>query len=46
MPEIAKGVSFDKVAREWRCRWSTEAEKVRVPTQFVFAFFHISKEIA
>lgn len=27
MPEITKNVSFDKVAREWRCKWSPDAEK-------------------
>eukprot|EP00959_Pyramimonas_sp_CCMP1952_P188118 3933675-Pyramimonas_sp.AAC.2 len=27
MPEICKGVSFDKVAREWRCKWSDDADK-------------------
>lgn len=27
MPEICQGVSFDKVAREWRCKWSPDADK-------------------
>lgn len=27
MPEIVKGVSFDKIAREWRCKWSADADK-------------------
>lgn len=24
---ITKGVSFDTVAREWRCKWSADADK-------------------
>eukprot|EP00283_Hemiselmis_rufescens_P011509 CAMPEP_0173418232 /NCGR_PEP_ID=MMETSP1357-20121228/451_1 /TAXON_ID=77926 /ORGANISM="Hemiselmis rufescens, Strain PCC563" /LENGTH=111 /DNA_ID=CAMNT_0014380699 /DNA_START=51 /DNA_END=386 /DNA_ORIENTATION=- len=24
MPEITEGVSFDTIAREWRCKWSLE----------------------
>lgn len=27
MATIASGVEFDTVAREWRCRWSTDKEK-------------------
>lgn len=27
MATIAEGVEFDTVAREWRCKWSTEGEK-------------------
>lgn len=27
MPEIVKGVSFDKIAREWRCKWTPDADK-------------------
>jgi hypothetical protein len=27
MATIALGVEFDTVAREWRCRWSTDKEK-------------------
>ena len=27
MPEITKSVKFDNVAREWRCKWSADAEK-------------------
>ena len=27
MPEIASGVSFDTVAREWRFKWSTDDDK-------------------
>merc|ERR1712087_739166 len=27
MPEITTGVNFDTVAREWRCKWSTDDEK-------------------
>ena len=27
MPEVAQGVEFDKVAREWRCKWSPDADK-------------------
>ena len=27
MPEIAAGVSFDTVAREWRCKWSADNDK-------------------
>lgn len=27
MATIAEGVEFDTVAREWRCKWSTEREK-------------------
>ena len=27
MPEIAKGDEFDTIAREWRCKWSTDNAK-------------------
>jgi replication factor A1 len=27
MPTIAKGVEFDTIAREWRCKWSEDGEK-------------------
>eukprot|EP00588_Corethron_pennatum_P009023 CAMPEP_0194267406 /NCGR_PEP_ID=MMETSP0169-20130528/1918_1 /TAXON_ID=218684 /ORGANISM="Corethron pennatum, Strain L29A3" /LENGTH=112 /DNA_ID=CAMNT_0039008231 /DNA_START=31 /DNA_END=369 /DNA_ORIENTATION=+ len=27
MVTIAEGVEFDTVAREWRCKWSSDAEK-------------------
>mmetsp|Transcript_3295 Transcript_3295/g.11948 ORF Transcript_3295/g.11948 Transcript_3295/m.11948 type:complete len:113 (-) Transcript_3295:155-493(-) len=27
MPEICPGVSFESVAREWRCKWSTDDDK-------------------
>eukprot|EP00658_Telonema_sp_P-2_P028767 TRINITY_DN21993_c0_g1_i2.p2 TRINITY_DN21993_c0_g1~~TRINITY_DN21993_c0_g1_i2.p2 ORF type:complete len:132 (+),score=35.27 TRINITY_DN21993_c0_g1_i2:187-582(+) len=27
MPEICEGVSFDVVAREWRCKWSGDEDK-------------------
>lgn len=27
MGTIAKGVEFDTVAREWRCKWSEDNEK-------------------
>ena len=27
MPEICDGVSFDTVAREWRCKWSADNDK-------------------
>mmetsp|Transcript_59082 Transcript_59082/g.70470 ORF Transcript_59082/g.70470 Transcript_59082/m.70470 type:complete len:113 (-) Transcript_59082:277-615(-) len=27
MPTIAEGVEFDTVAREWRCKWSSDNEK-------------------
>eukprot|EP00931_Biecheleriopsis_adriatica_P026625 TRINITY_DN1617_c0_g1_i6.p2 TRINITY_DN1617_c0_g1~~TRINITY_DN1617_c0_g1_i6.p2 ORF type:complete len:336 (+),score=132.17 TRINITY_DN1617_c0_g1_i6:46-1008(+) len=27
MPEITKGVKFDNIAREWRCKWSEDSEK-------------------
>lgn len=27
MPEITSNVSFDHVAREWRCKWSPNADK-------------------
>lgn len=27
MPEIVTGVSFDTVAREWRCKWSADNDK-------------------
>jgi hypothetical protein len=27
MATIAEGVEFDTVAREWRCRWSTDKQK-------------------
>ena len=27
MPDITSNVSFDKVAREWRCKWSPDTEK-------------------
>eukprot|EP00438_Fugacium_kawagutii_P012714 Skav228204 [mRNA] locus=scaffold704:605810:613670:- [translate_table: standard] len=27
MPEITKGVSFDNIAREWRCKWSADNDK-------------------
>ena len=27
MIEIAPGVEFNKIAREWRCKWSPEDEK-------------------
>jgi uncharacterized membrane protein len=27
MPEIATGVSFDTIAREWRFKWSSDDEK-------------------
>lgn len=25
--QIVKGVSFDNIAREWRCKWSPDADK-------------------
>lgn len=27
MPEITPNVSFDTIAREWRCKWSADADK-------------------
>uniref|UniRef100_A0A7S1U858 Uncharacterized protein n=1 Tax=Phaeomonas parva TaxID=124430 RepID=A0A7S1U858_9STRA len=27
MPDITSNVSFDTVAREWRCKWSPDADK-------------------
>ena len=27
IPEITTGVSFDTVAREWRCKWSADNDK-------------------
>mmetsp|Transcript_7093 Transcript_7093/g.11265 ORF Transcript_7093/g.11265 Transcript_7093/m.11265 type:complete len:114 (+) Transcript_7093:106-447(+) len=27
MPEICEGVSFNTIAREWRCKWSGDNEK-------------------
>ena len=27
MPEITKGVTFDNIAREWRCKWSADKDK-------------------
>eukprot|EP00438_Fugacium_kawagutii_P035717 Skav234676 [mRNA] locus=scaffold1131:513158:513496:- [translate_table: standard] len=27
MPEITKAVSFDNIAREWRCKWSADKDK-------------------
>mmetsp|Transcript_96885 Transcript_96885/g.134514 ORF Transcript_96885/g.134514 Transcript_96885/m.134514 type:complete len:113 (-) Transcript_96885:124-462(-) len=27
MPEITKAVSFDNIAREWRCKWSADNDK-------------------
>ena len=27
MPEITANVSFDTIAREWRCKWSPDADK-------------------
>lgn len=27
MAEIAEGVTFDTVAREWRCKWSPDGDK-------------------
>lgn len=27
MPEITKNVKFDNIAREWRCKWATDADK-------------------
>ena len=27
MPSIAKGIEFDTIAREWRCKWSTDNDK-------------------
>lgn len=27
MPVIAEGVEFDTIAREWRCKWSTDNDK-------------------
>mmetsp|Transcript_72343 Transcript_72343/g.204450 ORF Transcript_72343/g.204450 Transcript_72343/m.204450 type:complete len:113 (-) Transcript_72343:207-545(-) len=27
MPEITANVSFDKIAREWRCKWSEDNDK-------------------
>lgn len=27
MPTIAEGVEFDTIAREWRCKWSSENDK-------------------
>ena len=27
MSEIAEGVTFDTVAREWRCKWSPDGDK-------------------
>jgi len=27
MPDITANVSFDKVAREWRCKWSADNDK-------------------
>ena len=27
MPEIVTGVSFDKICREWRCKWSADNDK-------------------
>ena len=27
MVEIAEGVTFDTVAREWRCKWSPDGDK-------------------
>jgi len=27
MPEICKGVDFDTLAREWRCKWSADSDK-------------------
>eukprot|EP00811_Abedinium_folium_P013820 NODE_22860_length_691_cov_4.597518.p1 GENE.NODE_22860_length_691_cov_4.597518~~NODE_22860_length_691_cov_4.597518.p1 ORF type:complete len:113 (-),score=37.69 NODE_22860_length_691_cov_4.597518:259-597(-) len=27
MPDITSNVSFDKLAREWRCKWSADDEK-------------------
>merc|ERR1719198_1423469 len=27
MPEITPNVSFDTIAREWRCKWSPDADK-------------------
>lgn len=28
MATIAKGVEFDTIAREWRCKWSADNDKV------------------
>eukprot|EP00466_Bigelowiella_natans_P009582 jgi/Bigna1/56115/estExt_Genewise1Plus.C_830009 len=30
MPEITKGVSFDTIAREWRCKWDTKETLAKV----------------
>jgi len=27
MPDITSNVSFDKVCREWRCKWTADADK-------------------
>jgi hypothetical protein len=27
MPEITSNVSFDTIAREWRCKWSADGDK-------------------
>jgi len=27
MPEITKGVDFDTIAREWRCKWAEDGDK-------------------
>ena len=32
MINIAEGVDFDTIAREWRCKWSPEAEKSSLVT--------------
>ena len=44
MPEITKGVSFDTVAREWRCKWSDTEDKAslaaaQVNKTFFFLYF-------
>ena len=28
MPTITTGVEFDTIAREWRCKWSPENDKI------------------
>lgn len=33
MPEIAQGVSFDKIAREWRCKWDNVNKESLVKAQ-------------
>lgn len=27
MPEVAPGVVFESIAREWRCKWSPDEDK-------------------